>query len=181
MGYIEQRMNTEHGFRCSIEADWPTECHHIAAHHHSLHDGTAIEIAYKGVFFFMRERLPQATTEDEDDNAYRTMTTTACMGRGLDKRRTYVEGGHEGDTGREGWYEPVVTPNIQTPTANDGSDGRVPLGIDGRCTDRLSVPNNSRTAPIFRPLLAPPAHANIALSCPPQDSYKPRGHASPTL
>ncbi|KAK0497776.1 hypothetical protein EDD18DRAFT_1351578 [Armillaria luteobubalina] len=64
--------------------------HHIAAHHHSLRDGTAIEMAYKGVFF-VRERLPHATNEDEDDDAYRTTTMTEGMGRGLEKWRTSVE------------------------------------------------------------------------------------------
>ncbi|KAK0501140.1 hypothetical protein EDD18DRAFT_1102086 [Armillaria luteobubalina] len=194
MGYIEQRMNTEHGFCCSIEVDRLTEwrsggcatsflafSHHIAAHHHSLRDGTAIEMAYKGVFF-VRERLPHTTNEDEDGDAYRTTTMTEGMGRGLEKRRTSVEehgvrGGIPG--GRD--YNQVVTPNIQTPTANDGGDGRAPLGIDGRRTDGPSAPNDSHTARLFHPLLAPPAHANITLSRPPRDSYKPRGHASPTL
>ncbi|KAK0494312.1 hypothetical protein EDD18DRAFT_1107344 [Armillaria luteobubalina] len=152
MGYIEQRMNTEHGFRCSIEAEQPTEwrsggcaasflafSHHITAHHHSLPDGTAIEMAYKGVFF-VREWLPHATNEDEDDDAYQMTMTTEGMGRGLEKRRTSVEGGIPG--GRD--YNQVVTPNIQTLTANDGGDGRAPLGIDGQRTDGLSAPNNSR-------------------------------------
>ncbi|KAK0495044.1 hypothetical protein EDD18DRAFT_1106886 [Armillaria luteobubalina] len=135
MGYIEQRMNTEHGFRCSIEADRPTEwrsggcaasflafSHHIAAHHHSLRDGTAIEMAYKGVFF-MRERLPHATNEDEDDDAYRTTTTTKGMGRGLEKWRTSVETPLWPDARPSSRHPPKTTYSASYSTADDATTG----------------------------------------------------------
>ncbi|KAK0209730.1 hypothetical protein IW262DRAFT_1302017 [Armillaria fumosa] len=80
MACIEQQTNTEHGFCCSIEADRPTEWRsggcassfltfycHIATHHDSPHDGTAIQMAYKGSFFVW-EGPRQAPNDGNDDN-----------------------------------------------------------------------------------------------------------------
>ncbi|KAK0232797.1 hypothetical protein IW262DRAFT_1290022 [Armillaria fumosa] len=58
MAYIEQWMNTEHGFHCSIEVDRPTECLHTTEQ--------AIKWHMKA-FFFVREG-PRQATNDSDNN-----------------------------------------------------------------------------------------------------------------